>query len=143
MPRLASPGLCCTNQPHCAGTRYEWNNNGWLSAILQANGQKVTYGYDNGGRANQHQEYSAQGALQKTVTYTYDEAGNLLTWNDGTFSALRSYDDADQLTNETVTYGTGQGNFTLSHAYTYHGNGQIKTYGSMPFSMEFDNQAQR
>lgn len=126
-------------------TRYEWDSNGWLSAILQANGQKVAYTYDNGGRVNQHQEYDAQSTLQKTVAYTYDEAGNLLTWNDGTFSALRRYDDADRLTNETVTYGTAPGSFTLSHAYTYHGNGQIKTYtgpDGVTISYEFDGAAQ-
>lgn len=137
--------LVSSTDPLGNTTRYEWNNNGWLSAIVQANGQKVTYGYDNVGRVNQHQEHDAQGALQKTVTYTYDEAGNLLTWSDGTFSALRSYDDADQLTNETVTYGTGQGNFTLSHAYSYHGNGQIKTYtgpDGVTISYEFDGAAQ-
>ena len=137
--------LVSSTDPLGNTTRYEWNSNGWLSAILQANGQKVAYTYDIVGRVTQHQEYDAQGALQKTGTYTYDEAGNLLTWNDGTFSALRSYDDADQLTKETVTYGTGQGNFTLGHAYTYHGNRQIKTYtgpDGVTISYEFDGAAQ-
>jgi len=109
-------------------TGYDWNANGWLTHIRQANGQKVSYSYDAAGRITQHQEHDAQGVLQKTATYTYDEAGNLLGWNDGTYSAQRTYDDADRLTKETITYGTGQGSFTLSHAYSYHGNGQIKTY---------------
>ena len=108
-------------------TRYTYDENGWLTEILQGNGQKVAYTFDALGRVAQHREYDAAAALIKTTAYTYDAAGNLLTWNDGTNSALRSYDDADRLASETITWA-GTSSVALSHAYTYHGNGQIQTY---------------
>jgi RHS repeat-associated protein len=108
-------------------TRYAYDENGWLFEIAQANGQKVSYAFDAVGRVTQFREYDALAALKKTTALTFDASGNLLTWSDGTHSAVRGYDDADRLVNETVTYGAGV-TFSLSHAYTYHANGQIKTY---------------
>ena len=36
--------------------------------------------------------YGGQAAPVKTVTFTYDNAGNMLTWNDGPLSATYLYD---------------------------------------------------
>lgn len=119
--------MVSSTDPLGNATRYAYDENGWLSEIAQANGQKVSYTFDEVGRVTQFREYDAQGALRKTTAFTYGPSGNLLTWNDGTNSALRSYDDADRLASESVTYG-GSATFSLSHAYTYHLNGQIKTY---------------
>jgi RHS repeat-associated protein len=105
-------------------TRYTYDANGWLAAITQANGQKVGYEFDAVGRVTAQREYDAQDALVRTTAFAYDAAGNLLTWNDGTYGATRSYDDVDRLSSETVNYG----GFGLTHAYAYHGNHEIRTY---------------
>lgn len=123
--------LVGSTDPLIASTTYSFDSNGWLSQINQANGQQVKYTYDDIGRIAQQQEFNAQSALQKTTNYSYDASGNLLTWNDGQYSATRTYDDNDRLSSETVSYSAAAGNasgFGLSHAYTYYGNGQIKTY---------------
>ncbi|WP_418119350.1 RHS repeat-associated core domain-containing protein [Variovorax sp. 350MFTsu5.1] len=105
-------------------TRYAHDANGWLSTITQANGQKVGYDFDAVGRVTAQREYDARAALVKTTRFTYDAAGNLLTWNDGTYGAARSYDDVDRLSSETVSYGS----FSLTHAYSYYGNHETRTY---------------
>lgn len=105
-------------------TRYTHDANGWLSTTTLANGQKVGYDFDAVGRVTSRREYDAQATLVKTTSFTYDAAGNLLTWNDGSYSAARSYDDVDQLSSETVNYGS----FSLTHAYSYYGNHETKTY---------------
>ncbi|MGF6349825.1 RHS repeat-associated core domain-containing protein [Variovorax sp. W2I14] len=105
-------------------TAYTHDANGWLNTITRANGQKVAYDLDAVGRIAAQREYDAQATLTKTTSFTYDAAGNLLTWNDGTYSAARTYDDANQLSSETVNYGS----FNLTHAYSYEGNYEIKTY---------------
>lgn len=67
---------------------------------------KVGYDFDAIGRVTVQREYDAQAAPTKTTNFTYDAAGNLLTWNDGTYSATRSYDDVERLSSETVNYGS-------------------------------------
>lgn len=137
--------LTQTTDPVGSITQYAYNENGWLTDITQANGQKVRYGYDDAGRINRQQEFNAQSALVKTTTFTYDAADNLLTWSDGKASATRVYDDADRLSTETVSINNGTNTVNLSHAYTYHGNGQIKTYtgpDAQTISYSFDGAAQ-
>lgn len=105
-------------------TRYAHDANGWLNTITLANGQKVGYDFDAMGRVTAQREYDARAALTKTTSFTYDAASNLLTWSDGTYSATRRYDDVDRLSSEIVNYGS----FNLTHAYSYYGNHEIKTY---------------
>ncbi|MCW8199631.1 hypothetical protein D8B23_14675 [Verminephrobacter aporrectodeae subsp. tuberculatae] len=126
-------------------TRYAWDDSGWLTQIQQANGQKIAYDHDAVGRVIQHREYDAQGSLKKTTRYSYDAADNLLTWNDGHYASVRIYDDVGRLSSETITYGVGASSFTLSHAYTYYGNHQIKTYtgpDGVTISYDYDGAAQ-
>ncbi len=129
--------LLSSTDPLGQTTRYRYDEHGWLLEIKQANGQAVGYAYDAAGRINRHQEYAADGTLQKTVDYQYDAADNLIGWSDGTVSATRQYDDADRLSSETINYG----GFGLTHAYTYHANNQIKTYtgpDGVTISYEYD-----
>lgn len=116
--------LTASTDPLGQTTRYTYEANGWLASTIQANGQKVVNEFDAVGFVTTRREYDDQAVLKKTTVFTYDAVGNLLTWSDGTHSADRTYDDADQLASETVNFGA----FGLSHAYTYHGNGDIKTY---------------
>jgi RHS repeat-associated protein len=58
------------------------------------------------------------------VNLTYDNAGNLTGYSDGTSSATYAYDDLYRKIGETVNYGA----FSLSTAYTYHKNGTKKSF---------------
>ncbi|MBB3178448.1 RHS repeat-associated core domain-containing protein [Variovorax sp. Sphag1AA] len=133
--------LADSTDPLGKTTRYTYNENGWLASIVQANGQSVTYDFDAIGRVTTQREYDISATLVKTTSFTYDDAGNLLAWDDGTYSSSRSYDDADRLSGETVKYGA----FELAHSYTYHANGQIKTYAGpdgATISYDYDGAAQ-
>lgn len=134
--------LVRSTDPLGAITRYAYDNRGWLAEIIQANGQRVEYGYDDDGRVATHREYAADGStLVKTTTYTHDDANNLTGWNDGSVSAVRNYDDADRLLSETVNHG----GFSLTHAYTWHPNGQMKTHtgpDGATVSYDYDGQGQ-
>jgi RHS repeat-associated protein len=105
-------------------TRYTYDQNGWPAGTRIANGQSIQYGYDSDGRLTSQRELAAAGALVRSITFSYDAEDNLLSWSDGTFSSAISYDDAGRMASETVGYGA----FTLSHAYNYHPNNQLKTY---------------
>lgn len=105
-------------------TRYRYDDNGWLAETVLANGKRIAYEYDAAGRLTTRRAYSETNQLTQTVSFGYDAADNLTSWNDGTASAALIYDDDDRLTSETVNYGA----FSLTHAYTYAGNNQIATY---------------
>jgi len=77
--------------------------------------QIIEYRYDDAGRRIEIKNFSASDYINpvKTVTFTYDKAGNLKTYNDGNTSAGYSYDDSYRKTSETVNYGT----FSLTYSY--------------------------
>jgi len=60
----------------------------------------------------------------KTVNFTYDNLGNIKTYDDGTTSATYTYDDLQRKIEESVGYGT----FTKSYNYTYYANGVKKSF---------------
>ena len=60
----------------------------------------------------------------KTVAFTYDKVGNLLTYNDGVTSGEYFYDNAYRKVSETVNYGS----FTKTYDYTYLKNGLKETF---------------
>ena len=62
--------------------------------------------------------------LAKTIALTYDNIGNLKTYNDGTTSAAYDYDDVYRKTQETVNYGS----FSLTTSYAYNKNGTKKSF---------------
>jgi RHS repeat-associated protein len=137
--------LIKTTDPLGAFTEYNYDDIGRLMEIKQANGQKVVYTYDDSGRISQQRDYDAQVLLKNTIGYSYDAAGNMLTWSDDQYASVRTYDNADRLSSEVVSYGRGSTTFSLSHAYTYHGNGQIKSYtgpDGLTIGYEYDGSAQ-
>ena len=58
------------------------------------------------------------------MTYTYDSAGNLNSYNDGATTAEYVYDELHRKVSDTVNYGP----FTLSASYTYYKNGMKMSY---------------
>ena len=60
----------------------------------------------------------------KTVSFTYDKVGNLLTYDDGVTSGEYFYDNAYRKVSETVNYGS----FTKTYDYTYLKNGLKETF---------------
>ena len=128
-------------------TRFEYDRNNRLVKEIRPEGQETTYGYDAAGNLaekidakNQRTEYGydAAGRLveiayfdsqdhvhaAKTVTFTYDNAGNLTSYDDGTTSAVYEYDDAYRKISETVDYGP----FSKTHAYSYYKNGTKESF---------------
>ena len=107
-------------------TAYAYDGAGNLIEKIDAKNQRTVYGYDDAGRLVQIDYYAdaADTAPAKTVTFTYDDAGNLTGYDDGTTSGAYAYDDADRKTTETVTYP----GFDLSNTYAYYKNGLKQTY---------------
>ena len=82
-------------RPGLQETSYAYDAAGNLVQKIDAKNQKTEYEYDDAGRLK-HIRYFATAddiAPAKTVTFTYDEAGNLTGYDDGTTSAIYSYDD--------------------------------------------------
>ena len=107
-------------------TTYQYDGAGNLTEKIDAKGQKTEYNYDDAGRLTEAVYYSATDYATpvKTVTFTYDKAGNLLTYNDGTTSAQYLYDDLHRKLSESVNYGS----FELTSSYTYYNNSTKKSF---------------
>jgi len=60
----------------------------------------------------------------KTVVFTYDKVGNLLTYDDGVTSGEYFYDNAYRKVSETLNYGS----FIKTYDYTYLKNGLKETF---------------
>jgi RHS repeat-associated protein len=112
--------------PEGRTTLYEYVSTGNRIAVTDPSGQRITYTYSPENRIVRTDCYETESpdSPVKTTGFTYDEVGNLLTWDDGSASAAMVYDALSQKLSETVDYG----GFTLSHAYTYTGEGKISTY---------------
>jgi RHS repeat-associated protein len=91
-----------------------------------AKNQKIEYTYDDAGRRTEIKNFSATDYVNpfKTVNFTYNKSGNLITYNDGTTSGVYSYDDVYRKTSETVSYGS----FALTYSYAYYKNGLKKSF---------------
>ncbi|MCP4379504.1 MAG: RHS repeat protein [bacterium] len=107
-------------------TVYQYDPAGNLIEKQDAKNQSTTYGYDDAGRLTQLQ------SADSTVSFSYDNAGNLLGYNECTdarpcVSAGYSYNALNQKLTESVNYG----GLTKSFSYGYAANGQ-KTSFTMP-----------
>jgi RHS repeat-associated protein len=107
-------------------TTYQYDENGNLIEKTDAKNQKIVYTYDDAGRLETIEYYSSTDHTTptKTVTFTYDKLGNILTYSDGTTNAAYTYDDAYRKTTETTDYGA----FIKTNTYTYNDNGTKKTF---------------
>ena len=106
-------------------TRYAYDGAGLLTEKIDAKNQRSQYLYDDAGALEQIRYYApGQSIPQKTVTFTYDAAGNLTGYDDGATSASYTYDEANRKSAETVRYP----GFELTYVYSYYKNGLKKTY---------------
>jgi RHS repeat-associated protein len=115
--------LISEKRPLGQQTGYQYNALGQLTKKTDAKNQTSVYTYDNAGRMTQIVQTDAANNT-KTINFTYDDAGNLLTYNDGTTSGAYTYDNLYRKTQETTNYGA----FSLTTSYSYNQNGTKKTF---------------
>ena len=107
-------------------TTYRYDAAGNLIEKIDAKNRKTVYNYDDAGRMTGIRYYSATDHNNpvKTVSFTYDMVGNLVSCDDGITSATYTYDAAYRKLSETVDYGP----FSKSFSYAYYANGLKKSY---------------
>ncbi len=105
---------------------YTYDAAGNLAAKTDAEDQTTQYFYDAAGRLIRTEYYDEGGSLVKTVTFTYDTAGRLTGYDDGTTSAVYTYDLLGRKTSETVDFGP----FSKTITYTYTKTGRKETFTS-------------
>ena len=113
---------------------YQHDVAGDLVAKINENNNKVEFGYDADGKMVSTVYYAAtdHNSPVKTVTYSYDNTGNMVGYVDGITSATYVYDNANRKIAETINYGT----FTLTYSYSYNGNG-TKNNLTMPGGISY------
>ena len=103
-------------------TLYRYDDAGNLLERVSPNGTKVVYTYDAESRLQGVTLYKANGAVERTLGFTWDENNNLSAWIDTdntlaqTAKSIMAYDDENRKTGETVTYPIGN---TMSYGYMY------------------------
>jgi RHS repeat-associated protein len=105
---------------------YQYDAAGNLIQKTDAKGQKTEYGYNEAGRLVSTSYYHIAGdpTPVKTVTFAYDNLGNLTSYDDGVTSGTYEYDDLSRKLLETVNYGP----FTKTISYQYYANGAKKSF---------------
>nr|WP_320192686.1 right-handed parallel beta-helix repeat-containing protein [uncultured Desulfobacter sp.] len=113
-------------RPMGEATTYGYDAAGNLIEKVDAKDQKTEYEYDDAGHLVETRYFaaSADTEAEKTVTFNYNKMGNLTGYDDGTTSAVYTYDSLYRKTGETVNYGS----FNLENKYTYYKNGLKETY---------------
>ena len=92
--RTGTPGNYSYNPAKTETSTY--NADGTLSAKTDRNGKTINYTYDIHGRL------LTQTIGSETITYTYDGNGNQLTMTDSTGTTVRTYDELNRVTAKTV-----------------------------------------
>jgi len=107
-------------------TFYEYDEVGNLVKKTDPKGQVTEYGYDDAGKLTEIRYFNPVDLVNpvKVVSFTYDNVGNLESYDDGITSASYDYDDLYRKTSETVNYGP----FTKTFHYDYYDNGLKKSF---------------
>ncbi len=125
-------------RPLTETTDYWYDDAGNLDEKQDANGQRTEYDSDTATRLTEIRYFDSSATQTGSVTFNYDNSGNLTGYDDGTTSATYTYDDLGQKLSETVNYGT----FSKTFSYTYYTNGQKKTFtmpGGVTYSYTYNN----
>ncbi len=116
-------------RPEGGVIEFEYDAAGNQTAATDALGHKIEYEYDALNRLAGVKHFYADDLTTavKTIRYTYDANGNLLSWEDetthGTISGTFVYDELGRKIEESVDYGE----FSLTHACAYYANGKKKS----------------
>jgi RHS repeat-associated protein len=113
--------------------QYFYDENDNLFKKIDANNLVSEYEYDTNNQLSQT-FYGGKASPFKTVSFSYDKVGNLLTWNDGTYSANYLYDELYRIKSITTNYPFAAK--TVSYTYDKAGNkktltdaeGEVVTY---------------
>lgn len=113
-------------RPMTEATTYAYDAAGNLLSKIDAKGQKIEHTHDDAGRLTRTRYYAAgdHATPVKTLSFTYNPAGNLSGYNDGATSATYGYDTSGRKLSETVDHGS----FSKSLSYTYYNNGLKNTF---------------
>jgi RHS repeat-associated protein len=113
-------------RPMLQATSYEYDASGNRTAVIDAKGQRIEFGYNAVNRLTRVRYYAAgdHATPVKAVDFAYDQLGNLVAYDDGATSASYAYDDLQRKISETVNYGP----FSKTIAYSYYGNGLKKSF---------------
>jgi len=107
-------------------TAYTYDPKGNLTTKVDAKNQNTTYEYDDANRLTYIRYFAASTNTTpvKTVTFAYDNTGNLISYSDGTTSATYTYDDLNRKLAETVNFGP----FEKTLGYTWYKNSLKKSF---------------
>jgi RHS repeat-associated protein len=83
-----------------------------LTSTIDADSRTITYAYDAGDRLTGSTWKNSSGTVVNTLTYTYDQNGNMLTAADTNGTITFAYDNRDRVTVRTDVHGV-----TLTFAY--------------------------
>ncbi|MCK5643418.1 MAG: RHS repeat protein, partial [Gammaproteobacteria bacterium] len=112
--------LVAVEDPLGYTTQYEYDNNSNLTLKVDANGHTTEYEYDEYSRlAGVY--YNGKADPVKTEVFDYDEAGNLESYSDGTYSAIYSYDELNRIISNEQVYPFA-GSKTITYTYDPFGN---------------------
>jgi len=103
--------------------QYRYDSAGRYQELQRANGVKLTFAYDPGGRLVERRSHAPDGSLEMTDTFEWDDGNRLSQWGTQGASGTRTYDNANRLLSESVTID----GVTLTRQYTYYANGQVRT----------------
>lgn len=101
-------------------TQYFYNGNDNLDYKIDANGDTIDYDY------NDYNELKVITYPDHTVRFSYDNTGNLTSYNDGIISTSYTYDALNRKEDVTVTYPFGDR--AISYTYDRFGNRSTSAY---------------
>ncbi|BBO87540.1 RHS repeat-associated core domain-containing protein [Desulfosarcina ovata] len=119
---------------------FQYDVSGRLIQKIDAKGQRCDYVYDIADRVIEIRYYadSSGDNLIKTVIFSYDNYGNLLSYDNGNVNANYTYDAINRKISETINYG----NFSLTNRYSYNGNGLLINYtgpNEIPYQYSYND----
>jgi RHS repeat-associated protein len=121
----AAGRLIGLTKPMLQVTSYDYDANGNLIKKLDANNQITEYEYN---AYNQLVKvyYGGKVSPVKTVSFSHDNVGNLLGWDDEVYSATYVYDELNRVLSVATVYPFGTK--TVSYGYDRFGNKSTLDY---------------
>lgn len=106
--------------------QYFYDNRGNIDYIIDAVGNKIDYQYNPNMRIDTQTIYNSTDLQnpERIINYDYFDDGKLKSYDDQVTSSVFEYTAMNRLQKETLDFGT----FSKSYSYSYHKNGDLKTY---------------